>query len=433
MNILWITNVPLPEASKLMNDEPVPFGGWLINAAAGLQNDQNLKMSIAFPRNGFEEVQMIKGEKIRYYPFPYLTTKNIIQNKHHLIKIIEHTKPDIVHIFGTEFYHTSVIVDICNTKNINVVISLQGLVTFIAKHYMNGIPEKIQNHFTLRDLLRLDNIKMQQKKFFKRGKYEIEAIRNVNHVIGRTTWDRACTSIFNQVAKYYHCNETLRNTFYNHYWNINECEKYSIFLSQGSYPIKGFHYMVEAMSMIVSEFPESKLYVGGTDITIAKTLKDKARLSAYGKYIKAQIKKNNLQNHIIFTGVMDERKMCDQYLKSHVFVCPSTIENSPNSLGEAMMLGLPIVASNVGGISDLLTHKNEGYLYQSDAPYMLAYYICEIFRNEEIALKFSEKARQKAKMTHDKEQNHKRLLDIYKVIIEEGNIYKKGEFYESIS
>jgi hypothetical protein len=63
---------------------------------------------------------------------------------------------------------------------------------------------------------------------------------------------------------------------------------------------------------------------------------------------------------------------------------------------------------------------------------MLAFYICEIFRNEEIALDFSEKARIKAMMTHDKEKNHKRLLEIYQCIIEEGKVQEKGEFYESI-
>jgi glycosyltransferase involved in cell wall biosynthesis len=435
MNILWVTNTPLPEASLLMNENSIPFGGWLINAAKDLAKERNLSLKIAFPKKNLNGIQVLKGKDIHYYPFPFIKDSNRLseREKLNLMRLIDQIKPEIVHVFGTEFAHSLAIIKVCNQKNIKTVLSIQGLVSMISRHYNIGLPNNWIRKSTFRDVIRKDNIYQQQMKFQKRGKQEVDAIKNVSHIIGRTTWDKACTSMINHDAKYYHCNETLRDIFYDYNWDINECEKYSIFLSQGSYPIKGLHFMVEAMALVVSKYPESKLYVGGIDITTSKTLKDKIKLSAYGKYIKALIKKNNLQNHIIFTGVLDERKMCEQYLRSHVFVCSSTIENSPNSLGEAMILGLPIVASNVGGISDLLTHKEEGFLYQSDAPYMLAFYICEIFRNEEIALNFSEKARLKAMMTHDKEQNHKRLLEIYQGIIEEGKIQEKGEFYESIS
>ena len=95
----------------------------------------------------------------------------------------------------------------------------------------------------------------------------------------------------------------------------------------------------------------------------------------------------DLERNVVFTGPLDEEKMCQRYLKSNVFVCPSSIENSPNSLGEAMVLGVPCVASDVGGVSDMLKHKEEGFVYQTDAPYMLAHYVCEIFENEVAILK----------------------------------------------
>jgi glycosyltransferase involved in cell wall biosynthesis len=120
---------------------------------------------------------------------------------------------------------------------------------------------------------------------------------------------------------------------------------------------------------------------------------------------------------VVFTGILDEKQMCERYLKSHVFVCPSSIENSPNSLGEAMILGVPCVASDVGGVIDLLTHREEGFVYQTDAPYMLAHYVCEIFANDDLALQFSKKARIHAIKTHNKEENTKRMMEIYREII----------------
>jgi len=82
-----------------------------------------------------------------------------------------------------------------------------------------------------------------------------------------------------------------------------------------------------------------------------------------------------------------------------------------------MILGVPCVASSVGGVTDLLKDKEEGFVYQTDAPYMLAYYVCEIFSNDELALQFSKKSREHAIKTHDRENNTKRLIEVYREII----------------
>ncbi|MCM3735375.1 glycosyltransferase family 4 protein [Bacillus cytotoxicus] len=420
MKILWLTNIPLPEASLLLNEEVLPFGGWLVNASATLSITNGVSLSVAFPNQRLNDVKILKGKEIQYYAFPSVNGRNLnqIDNNQYLELIVEQCKPDIVHIFGTEFTHTLSMVNICRKKNIKTVVSIQGLVSIYAKHYMLSLPVNVQNRYTFRDLLKLNNIKRQQKVFIKRGKFEIEALRKVNHVIGRTTWDKACSTQINPNIIYHHCDETLREEFYNHQWDIKKVDRHSIFLSQGSYPIKGLHFMIEAMPVILEKFPNTKLYIGGTDITSSKTLKEKMKISSYGKYIKELIKKYNLQDKIVFTGLLSEKQMCERYLQSNVFVCPSTIENSPNSLGEAMILGVPCVASDVGGVSDMLKHKEEGFVYQTDAPYMLAHYVCEIFKNDESALEFSENARVHALKTHDSIKNTKRLIEIYEDILQ---------------
>lgn len=417
MKILWVTNVPLPEASMLLNEKPEPFGGWLVNAAFNLANVKDIKLEISFPKKEVKNVRVLEAKKVTYYIFPTIGYSNKeLKNNDNLLYIIEKSKPDLVHIFGTEYAHTLAMVNLCKNKNINVVISIQGLLSFIAEHYMNGIPNRIQKQYTFRDLIKRDNLKSQKKKFVSRGKFEIEAIQKVNHVIGRTNWDKACTTIINPGIQYHHCNETLRDVFYKHSWENAHCEKYSIFISQGSYPIKGLHLMLEAMPIILKRFPLAKIYIGGHDITKSSKLKEKMKISSYGKYIKSLLNKYKIQEKVIFTGVLSEKEICNQYLKSNVFVCSSTIENSPNSLGEAMILGVPSVAANVGGVSDLLQHKEEGFIYQSDAPYMLAHYICEIFGNSKTAIEFSDKSKIRASKLHDVEVNNKKLLKIYLTI-----------------
>ena len=176
--------------------------------------------------------------------------------------------------------------------------------------------------------------------------------------------------------------------------------------------------MLEAMPLILKKFPLAKVYISGKNITESDSLKNKLFLTYYGKYIKRMIKKLDLEEKVIFTGPLDEENMCHQYLKSHVFVCPSSIENSPNSLGEALMLGVPSIASYVGGIPDLLIDNEEGFLYQHNAPYMLAHYVCKIFENENIALKFSKNAREYKLEAHSRDKNTKRLIEIYNEILE---------------
>ena len=323
MKILWVTNVALPEASLLMNERPSPFGGWFISVSKILAEQNDIKLSLAFPKKELSEVRVLQGEKIYYCAFPPISEKDIRSNKKntYLHEILDIIKPDIVHIFGTEYAHTLAMVNFYQKKNINTIISIQGLVSICARHYIACLPANIQNRFTIRDFIKQDNLKQQQNKFKKRGVFEIEALQKVKHIIGRTTWDRACAFQINPNAQYHFCNETLRDEFYKHTWDINRCEKHSIFISQGYYPIKGLHFMLEAMPLILKKFPDARLYVSGQNITKFNTLKEKLKITSYGKYIRHLIMKNNLEGSLFFTDILDEKQMCERYLKSTSVDC----------------------------------------------------------------------------------------------------------------
>lgn len=419
MKVLWLVNMPLPEASSLLNEEQSPYGGWLINASNDLSIQQNIDLSIAFPSSKTDKFKQLNGEHIKYYVFPPIDIKNFkeTENSNAFKELLQKVKPDIVHAYGTEFAHTLMMVNACNDAGIKIVVSIQGLVSVYAKHVSANLPLHVIYGFTLRNLLLKDNIFFIKRKFQIRGIYEVEALNKIENVIGRTDWDRASSLQINPKLQYYFCNETLREEFYHHKWDINKCERHSIFLSQGQYSFKGLHYILEAMPLILKRFPAAKIYIGGKNIIKSETLTDKLLLTNYGIYIKNIIKKLNLNNNVFFTGPLSEKRMCQQYLKSHVFVCPSSIENSPNSLGEAMILGVPCVASNVGGVPDMMKHKEEGFIYQTDAPYMLANYICEIFQNDDLALGMSKAANKHSLKTHNKRKNTETTVNIYKKIL----------------
>ena len=289
-----------------------------------------------------------------------------------------------------------------------LVVNIQGVCTYISKHYEAFLPYSVIHSTTIRDFLKKDNIYQQKKKFNKRGLTEKKVLQITSHIIGRTTWDKACISQINPHASYYNCNEIMRKSFYEHTWSINNIEPFSIFISQSYYPLKGFHILLEACSIIVTKYPKLKIYTTGIDPFSISSLK----ISSYHKYLKKLIKKYGLKDNVNYLGTLEESDMCRQYLKSHVFVSASSIENSSNSLSEAMLLGVPCIASDVGGTNTLLTHNVDGYLYQADAPYMLAYYIESIFKNNDIALTFSQSSREHALNTHNP---HKVLIDLEKI------------------
>ena len=93
------------------------------------------------------------------------------------------------------------------------------------------------------------------------------------------------------------------------------------------YPLKGFHYLLQAMPEILQKFPEAHISVAGIGITAYGSLKEKLKISGYGKYLRKLMEENGLEDKITVLGQLSDVQMKEAYLNSHVFVCPSALEN----------------------------------------------------------------------------------------------------------
>ena len=80
---------------------------------------------------------------------------------------------------------------------------------------------------------------------------------------------------------------------------------------------------------------------------------------------------------------------------------------------------MPIISSDVGGCSSILANKQEGILYQADAPYMLAYYICKIFEDKELSIKLGSNAALRAKTQYDRDSIVKDIINSYEAMLAE--------------
>lgn len=326
--------------------------------------------------------------------------------------------PDVIVVFGTERNYSRSAVWLCLQAGLmdKTVLFAQGLACACADHYAEGVPEKVVRRRTIRDIIRRSNLSKEIQKMYKLAADEKEIITAARHFIGRSTLDKAVLRAYNPTAVYYQCNDMLRSGFYEGGWQYERCEPYRIFVSQYYYPLKGFHYLLKAAALLKEKYPRLKIVAAGYNPIEGSVSKRELKDSSYIRYIKSLIREYGLADYVEVTGVLSEEQIKAEYLRANVYVLPSTIENSPNSLAEAMMLGDPCIASDVGGVSDFAEHRKEAFLYPSSSTHLLAYYLDAVFSDRVLASQLGQNARKRAKIDYDRAANTAALEQAFRTI-----------------
>ena len=418
MKILWITNTIFPDLSQELNLPVQVYGGWMFGLAKQLTtNYSEIQLAVATTYKG-GELRTLKIKGVQHFLLSSKATLTYEENLEYQWKeVCKCFQPDIIHIHGTEFAHGLACINACPTEN--YVVSIQGIVSVISKYYFAGISKwDIFKNITIRDIVRRDTIFHGRRNFQKRGELEKEYFRKVTHVIGRTTWDFAHIKALNSSLFYHFCNEFLREGFYSaEKWNVNKKSDFVIFLSQASYPIKGLHQVLKAVGSLKGEFPGVKVRVAGPNVTDNSSLLKRVKIGGYGSFIKELIEKMNLKENIEFLGELDEGQMIREYKNAHLFICPSSIENSPNSLGEAQLIGVPVISAFVGGVPDMVNNNESGLLYRFEEIEMLAENIRKLFVNDSLAIKLSMNGIKAAEIRHNRIKNLQRTMEVYSVVL----------------
>ena len=400
MKVLWITNVELPDAANSRGNNVV-VGGWMHQTLNYIKNSIELYVAACVS----EKYDWIEINSVNYCGFTPEMDEVDFE------RIIESIDPDCIHIWGSEYNHSYYVTKAArNLSKIEcTVLSIQGLVSVYAEHYYDGLPPELIHRRTLKEFFGRRNIAQEKKMMELQGQTEISTFQMLKNCIGRTDWDYACAKQMNPHIEYHFCGEILRESFYVNRWKYEECDKEVIFFSQAHYPIKGLHIMLRALPIIKEYYPAVVLRIVGNNPQKKAIFKR----SSYEKYICNLIRDNDLSNSIEWLGQLSENEMILNYKKANVFVCSSSIENSSNSIGEAMLVGTPIVASDVGGIKSFMEHEKEGMLYHSTAIYMLADNVIRIFNSRSLAMQLGNNAHERAKKYHCIEDNLQRLIKIY--------------------
>ena len=290
MRVLWVCNIMLPVIAQALSQEYSVREGWLsgilgryletengaeLSAAdvtdsaaspggrqQGAETADALTLGIAFPvAPGREELsQRLQLGSYKKEVACYGFAEDLEHPERYdsamearFLQILEDFQPDLVHIFGTEFPHGYACAKVFHRPE-RTLVGLQGLCISCADNYMADLPENVQNSRTLRDILKKDSIRQQQEKFYQRAENEKKLLLSVGHVTGRTTFDKTISLEINPSLVYHTMNETMRPQFYSGCWEIEKTVPGEIFISQGDYPLKGFHYLLQAMQEILQNF-----------------------------------------------------------------------------------------------------------------------------------------------------------------------------------
>ena len=425
MRVLWVCNIMPPIIGQYMGKECSVKEGWISGILARiLREEEQIELGISYPVTEQSEetktiIQIDNNKNIACYGFveDMVNPENYggEQLENRLKDIIDDFKPEVLHIFGTEYGHALAAAKVMDDPK-HTLVGLQGVISECAKEYMADLPLDVQTNVSFRDWLKKDSMKEQQRKFFVRGEREKEVLKLCGNVTGRTEFDKNAAKKMNPNAIYYPMNETMRGEFYDGQWNREKCIEHSVFFSQADYPLKGFHYLLQALNEIKEKYPDVTVKVAGNSLVNYKTLKDKIKISAYGKYLRKMIKDLQMEERITFLGKLSAEEMKQQYLSCHTFVCASSLENSPNSVGEAMLLGTPVVASQTGGIPSMITSGKEGLLFEKGNTRALAQAIMKIWQEEEETEVLVTNARIRGRKNHDADENYRVLLEIYKAM-----------------
>lgn len=404
MNILWITNIPI---GNLVEFKTKPMGGlWMDALLKQLKGRNNLNFTIVTTSN-VNETSCTEIDGIKYYLLPG-GFPVYYKRKAHLAYtdwegVFSKENPDVIHIWGTEYSHSIYALEVANKKGIPSVVYIQGIMKAIA-NYANGyIPNyKSIRYITLRDIYRNQLLISQNKWFRKRAVAEEKLLKLSGSVVVENLWAEAFCKSINPALKIYKAPLNLNSVFYDVRWSPEKMKPHTILCNAAGFAYKGLHILLKAMLQIRMRFPDVKLYVPGGNMMVGRGF-ERQKHPGYNGYISDFITANRLQNNVVFTGYLTQKELAEKLSKANVFVLPSAIENHSSSLKEAMAVGVPCVASLVGGIPEYMQFGISGFTYRFEESECLAEYVCRLFDDIALCTQFSKNATKISRNISDEE------------------------------
>ncbi len=364
--------------------------------------DSTRYLAIARYKNNLQKIVKKIGE--RFF--------DRVLDEEHLYKylsIIEKVKPDVIHIHGSENPFGAII----GKTKVPVVVSIQGLICSVLNSYNRGLGE---GYLQIRNF-RLDSFKNAffptnfnnaRLKFENMSRVEKKNLKRCQYVIGRTEWDNRMTRLLAPESQYFHNDEIMRRDFILAQWSLTSyvaSRRVVIHTTADDVYYKGIETIVDAINHLKDAGIQCTWRIAGVafDDLIVRVMKKRSGHSFPF-------------DSLIFMGKVDAKILVESMLTADCFAMTSNIENSPNVLCEAMLLGMPCIATNAGGVGSFVSHGKNGYLVQPGDSYSVASCIIDIISNPSKSKSLGLAARTDAMARHDPDTIVKELVSIYEKI-----------------
>lgn len=409
MRVLWFSVTP-----SLYDEKK--YGGWIASLERIVrQYGKEIELGIAFEYN--ESEVKVTRNGVTYYP---MNVSNTIKDRliekvdfeykwnrvrEKMLEVIENFKPDVIQCFGSEWLYGLIV----EYTDIPVVIHMQGFSNIYneSSELVYSDWEYIRcNHYNPKvAFTTLTNRRKNEESLEK----ERRLMKNNKFFMGRTSWDREIVENYSPKSKYFYCSEALRPEIYGaSKWNPESSDIMRLVTITQAGTLKGNEIILRTARILKEQFDFAfKWSVAGN--TEAFMVAEK----------KTGIKHDNY--NISLLGMIDAVTVANTLEKSDAYIHPAIIDNSPNSLCEAQVVGCPVIAANVGGIASLVENGKTGLLYPYNEPHMLAFEIMKLRSESGIAREMSKNEIKVAAERHDPETIYEHLLETYNFIVAQKN------------
>jgi len=394
MRIAWIAPYPVQNlAPPLMLSRHVPASrshpcSWIVNLARALSQRPDVELHLLTESPLVTQSQIITDNNVVYHvqksgiPFLHRGFPRFLQldvltgfaaNIRHLVGELRRIQPDVVHGHGTEAAYALAALQ----SGFPCLVSMQGIITEICKT-APCLRYRVVSH------------------------YEQDAVRRARYFACRTSFDTGFVRSINPDARIFTIHEAMNPVYFQNEWQVRDTDT---LLYVGSLVRnKGIDTLLEALRLVVQKCPKVMLRVVGTG----------SQNSCRELCGRLQIAGN-----VEFLGFQTADQIARLHLDSQMLVLPSRNENSPNALAEAMVSGLPVLATAVGGIPSMVEDGQTGLLVSGDNPSALAEKIVWLLAHPEERVRLGQNARRIARDRHAPEKVAANTVAAYKEILKE--------------
>jgi len=364
LKILWIAPFPLKSGVH-----PAP---WLSSLAEELVTaGHRLSILTASPRiTGLQHIDTGRGYDLVIVPYKGGIHHLLTAFRTQVSAIAAYLKVhagdyDIIHVHGTESQYASSLLQ--QRLKTPYIISIQGIIS----RYKKELPQKFSKQYLYWTLSSL---------------YERNEVRRSPYFFCRTAWDQHFVRSINRDARITLCWEMLRPEFFNYRPTFTGKD---ILFMGGDNPIKALKLGLRVFSRLVQRHPDMKLHVVGS------------------------VNYHFDHHNVILHGSLDAAGICRVYAECFCLYHPSLIDNSPNSVCEAQVAGLPVVATRVGGVPSLIEDGQTGLLVEKNDEEGHYHTLERLFWDTDLQRCLSHNSREIARRRHDKRTIVEQTVDTY--------------------